>query len=253
LRVLNQAFDHPSQLEEHAGTPLAGGIMQHGYQCGMIWGAVLAAGAEAYRRFGDGPQAQAMAILTARKLVESFRALTTHIDCLDITDIDKSSSTWRMIAYFLLKGGTIRCFRMAAKYAPIAYTDINAALSDTPVEPPSPPVSCTSLLAQKTGLSGRHTVMTSGLAGGIGLCGGACGALGAALWLRSLKNLQQGASKTSFDDPEGSATIDRFLACTGHKFECAKIVGRRFEDIDDHAGYVHDGGCAGIIDALAAS
>jgi len=25
--------------------PLAGGIMQHGYQCGMIWGATLGAGA----------------------------------------------------------------------------------------------------------------------------------------------------------------------------------------------------------------
>ena len=28
--------------------PLAGGIMQHGYQCGMIWGVSLGAGAQAY-------------------------------------------------------------------------------------------------------------------------------------------------------------------------------------------------------------
>jgi hypothetical protein len=253
LRVLNQAFDHPSEPEEHAATPLAGGIMQYGYQCGMIWGATLAAGAEAYRRFGDGPQAQAMAIVAARKLVESFRTLNDHIDCLDITDIDRSSSTWKMITFFLLKGGTIHCFRMAARYAPIAYRDINAAFSDTPVEPPSPPVSCTSLLAQQMGLSGMHRVMASGLAGGMGLCGGACGALGAALWGRALTSLEQGARKIGFNDPKGSATIERFLAATDHEFECTKIVGRRFESIDDHAGYVHDGGCAAIIDALAAT
>ena len=32
--------------------PLAGGFMGYGYQCGMLWGAVLAAGAQAYRIFG---------------------------------------------------------------------------------------------------------------------------------------------------------------------------------------------------------
>ena len=54
--------------------PFAGGIMQHGYQCGMIWGAALAAGAQAYRLFGPGPQAEAMAVIAAQWLVESFRA-----------------------------------------------------------------------------------------------------------------------------------------------------------------------------------
>ena len=29
--------------------PLAGGFMGYGYQCGMLWGAALAAGAQAYR------------------------------------------------------------------------------------------------------------------------------------------------------------------------------------------------------------
>ncbi|MCP4634747.1 MAG: C_GCAxxG_C_C family protein, partial [candidate division Zixibacteria bacterium] len=88
-RVLDQAFDHPLKLEERAVIPLAGGIMQHGYQCGMIWGATLAAGAQAYRLFGPGPQAEAKAIIAAERLVESFRALNKHINCLEITDIDK--------------------------------------------------------------------------------------------------------------------------------------------------------------------
>ena len=64
--VLNRAFDHPLKLEERAAMPFAGGIMQHGYQCGMIWGATLAAGAQAYRLFGAGPQAEAKAILAAQ-------------------------------------------------------------------------------------------------------------------------------------------------------------------------------------------
>jgi len=52
LRVLNNAFDHSLETEENAAMPLAGGIMQYGYQCGMIWGATLAAGAQAYRLLG---------------------------------------------------------------------------------------------------------------------------------------------------------------------------------------------------------
>ena len=35
------------------------------------------------------------------------------------------------------------------------------------------------------------------------------------------------------------------------EFECSEIVGRRFENIDDHATYLHDGGCSEIIEALA--
>ena len=42
LHVLNCAFDRPMGSEEHAAVPLAGGIMQHGHQCGMIWWATLA-------------------------------------------------------------------------------------------------------------------------------------------------------------------------------------------------------------------
>lgn len=45
--------------------PFAGGIMQRGYQCGMIWGAALAAGAEAHRLHGPGPQAETAAIMAA--------------------------------------------------------------------------------------------------------------------------------------------------------------------------------------------
>jgi len=46
-------------------------------------------------------------------------------------------------------------------------------------------------------------------------------------------------------------TIDRFIRSTDFKYECSEIVGRRFENIGDHAGYLRDGGCSEIIEVLA--
>jgi hypothetical protein len=233
--------------------PLAGGIMQHGYQCGMIWGATLAAGAQAYRLLGPGPQAEARAIIAAQRLVKSFRALNNHINCLEITEIDKSSSTMQMIMYFLIKGGTIGCFRMAARYAPVAFSDINTALSKEHIEAPSPPVSCAAMLAQRMGESDMHTVMASGLAGGIGLCGGACGALGAAIWIFGMKNARERGGKVGFKSPKALEVIDKFMKHSDFEFECSKIVGRKFDDIDDHADFLRGGGCSEIIEVLAAN
>jgi len=230
---------------------LAGGVMQHGYQCGMIWGATLAAGAQAYRLHGPGPQAEASAIVAAKRLVETFHALNKNINCLEITDIDKSSSKMQMITFLLIKGGPIGCFRMAAKYAPAAFSEINSSLSEKHVHTPAHPVSCAAALARKMGASDMHTVMAAGLAGGIGLCGGACGALGAAIWFYSMDKIKKGDGKIGFKDSGVQAMIDRFLKCTNCEFECSKIVGREFESVEDHAGYLRDGGCSEIIEELA--
>ncbi|MFC1706573.1 C-GCAxxG-C-C family (seleno)protein [Planctomycetota bacterium] len=73
--------------------PLAGGIAQQGLQCGMLWGATLAAGARAHRLHGSGPRAEAAAITAAQSLVESFRARNNGINCLEITDTDWTKTT----------------------------------------------------------------------------------------------------------------------------------------------------------------
>jgi len=232
--------------------PLAGGIMQHGYQCGMIWGATLAAGAQAYRLLGPGPQAETMAVIAAQRLVETFSAYHGEINCLEITGIDKSSSVLKMIFVYLIKGRTIGCLRMTAKYAKDAFSEINSAFSGKHIEASSPPVSCAAMLAQKMGLSDMQTVMAAGLAGGIGLCGGACGALGAAIWIFGMNSIKGGGSKIGYKDPGALDIINRFLKCTEYEFECSEIVGRKFENIDDHAGYLRDGGCSKIIEVLAA-
>jgi len=250
--VLNRAFDHPMTDEEQASSPLAGGIMQHGYQCGMLWGVALAAGAQAYRLFGAGPLAQARAIVAAGRLVESFRAQNHEINCLEITEINEKTTAMQMVRFFLIKGGAVGCFRMAGRFGPLAYREIDAALAEDPGEVPPAPVSCSALLAQRMGACELHTVMAAGLAGGIGLCGGACGALGAAIWMAAMKSLKEGAQRVPFKSPGALETIDRFLKCTDYEFECSKIVGRTFESVSDHACHLREGGCSKLIEVLAA-
>jgi hypothetical protein len=250
MSVVDCSFDHPLKLEEEASAPLAGGIMQHGFQCGMLWGASLGAGAEAYRRFGSGPQAETMAIMAAQRIVESFQARTQAINCADVTEVDWQDNTG--LLKFFVKGGPIGCFRLAAGYAPEAFRAIETALAEDPGEVPTSPVSCAALLAQKMGVSDMHTVMAAGFAGGIGLCGGACGALAAAIWIITMNSSRDGASKLDFQSPEAMAAIDRFVECTDCEFDCSAIVGRKFENISDHAGHLYAGGCSEIIKALAA-
>ncbi|MEW6187651.1 MAG: C-GCAxxG-C-C family (seleno)protein [Thermodesulfobacteriota bacterium] len=251
MRVLNAAYNHPLPAEEKAVVPLAGGIIQHGYQCGMIWGAALAAGAQAYRLWGPGPQAETMAVMATQKLTTAFRTTNRHINCLELTHIDHTSSTLEMIKYFVFKGGTISCLIMAKKFAATALGEINSALNQEYLVPSSLPVSCAALVARKMGLSDFNSTMAAGLAGGIGLSGGGCGALGTAIWGQGLKSCKGGKDKVEYKSPKASETINNFLKYTGYEFECATIVGRSFQDVGDHADYLRNGGCSKIMDILS--
>ena len=244
--MVDRAFGLERTAEERAAAPLAGGIARNGYQCGMVWGSTLAAGAEAHRRFGAGARAEAVAIEAAQRIVKSFRAQNGAVDCFDLTgtDFESKTQTW----LYLLTGSAVGCFRMAARYAPVAKAEIDAALSLDAIDIPEPPVSCAALAARRLGANAEHATMAAGFAGGIGLCGGACGALGAAVWVGSM-----GAGRDyKALDAKAAPTIARFLAATGGRFECAEIVGRKFESVADHAEFVRDGGCTRVVEALAA-
>jgi hypothetical protein len=243
--VVDRAFGLPRTAEEHAAAPLAGGIAGSGNQCGMVWGATLAAGAEAHRRFGAGSRAEAAAIGAAQRIVTSFRAQNGAVDCFDLTgtDFDSKAETWR----YLLTGKAVGCFRMAARYAPVAKAEIDAALSLDAVDTPEPPVSCAALAARRLGASAEQATMVAGFAGGIGLCGGACGALGAAVWVGSM-----GASGGyQALGAKAKHAMARFLAATDGRFDCAEIVGRRFESVADHAAFLRDDGCSRLVESLA--
>lgn len=224
--------------------------MQHGYQCGMLWGATLAAGAQAHRLLGSGPGAQAAAVRTAQRLVVAFRSRNRSINCFEITET-KMQTGWEILKFFITKGGPIKCFNMTARYAPTALGEIEAALGDEPGDAPPPPVSCAAMLARRLGLSELQATMAAGFAGGIGLSGGACGALGAAVWAINMASPPDRADKMGFKNPRALAAIDGFIQCTGYEFECSAIVGRRFSDVEDHAAHLRGGGCAEILDALA--
>ena len=81
MSVVDDSFNQPLALEEHATMPLAGGMEQMGFQCGQLWGAALAAGAAAYRQFGAGPQAEAASVIATQRLVDSFQTSYKSINC----------------------------------------------------------------------------------------------------------------------------------------------------------------------------
>ena len=85
MGVVDASFGYPLELEEKATMPLAGGIMNYGYQCGMVWGAALAGGAQAYRLFGPEAPAEAAAIHAAQRIVATFRAHNDdEMNCFEI-------------------------------------------------------------------------------------------------------------------------------------------------------------------------
>jgi hypothetical protein len=235
--------------EEGAAMPLAGGLML-GYQCGQPWGATLAAGAESYRRFGETPLAEAKGVIAGQKIIEAFQARARHINCRDITNV-----CWArpgQVVKYLVTGGIIKCFGMAANFAPEAYQAIDAALSVGPINVPSRPISCAAEVLRQSGASGMHQVMAAGFAGGIGLSGEACGALGAAIWKMAMDESRQG-TRNKVIMAKTKDLIDAFLKVSNDVFECAGIVGRNFNSVAEHAGYLHGGGCRRIIETLAAT
>ena len=69
--LLDREFGCVKENEERATDPLAGGIWRRGHQCGMLWGAVLAAGAEAFRRHPDRDRAIGAAMTASRSASSS--------------------------------------------------------------------------------------------------------------------------------------------------------------------------------------
>lgn len=253
MSVVDDSFGLPLKTEEKATMILAGGIAGQGYQCGMLWGAALAAGAQAYRVYGSDSQAETAAIIASQKAVEAFRTRSRNeINCLEITEMNFQGENLLLpILKFFLKGGPIGCFAMAARYAPLAFHEIDAALSEENFAVPSPPVSCTTMLAKKMDASKMHAVMAAGLAGGIGLSGGACGALGTAIWIQAMSRTEEPVG-LDFTASWIDKITKRFVESSDYKFECSEIVGRKFENTHDHAEYICKGGCSNIIDSLAA-
>jgi hypothetical protein len=249
--LLDREFGHLKETEERAADPLAGGLLQAGHQCGMLWGAALAAGAESFRKHDDRDRAIGAAIIAARQLADSFEKRAGSVNCRDVTGCDFASKSglWKA----LLLGRFIRCFRLAGQWAPEAIQAAATGLALAPAGLPEHPLSCASQVVGLMGGSDEEMVMAAGFAGGIGLSGNGCGALAAAIWKTVLELVRKSNWKYSLSDPVTREIMKKFHEASGPETECRKIIGRRFKTIGEHTEFIKSGGCDKLIQVLARS
>jgi hypothetical protein len=246
--LLNREFDQLQESKEHAADSLAGGIMQKGHQCGMLWGSSLAVGAESYRRYNDPVKAGNAAIRTTQHLMDSFTNRTKTVNCREITRCDFSSKL--SMAKYFFSGRFLNCFTLAEKWAPEAIMAANKGLSES-LESTQTPINCASEVVKRMGGSTEESITVSGFAGGLGLSGNACGALSAAIWMKTMKSLRKQNGKSPFPNPEAKNTLNAFIKETNNKMSCCKITGKHFSTVKEHADFVDNGGCDKLMTILA--
>lgn len=248
--ILNREFGHSKPNEEKAIDPLAGGILQAGYQCGMLWGASMALGAEAYRRNNkDFSKATAVAIRATQHIMESFKNRTRCIDCEDFTKTDFKNK-WSLAKYFF-SGKFYSCFKLAEKWAPEAIEAAHEGLSLSDYKKSELTISCASETLKKMGASEEEIVMVAGFAGGMGLSGDGCGALAAAIWKTILELVKADKWKSTLQDPDSNKVLNRFFEASNYKIECHEICGKRFNSMEEHTDFINSGGCENLIEVLA--
>lgn len=256
--LLNCEFSHPQLKEETALNPLAGGILNEGYQCGMLWGAALATGTESYKRHKNKDEAITVAITATQHIVESFIKRTDTVNCREIIGY-KLNTVLGMAGYMLkitLQGmDNSDCFNLAEKWAPEAISAAKKGLDGSPIKLKHQPTSCASLVAQKMGADKEQQVMVAGFAGGLGLSGNGCGALSAAIWMKMIQWIEANPGKdpTFFNNKEAKKILKRFKKRTKSEMLCKNITGKTFNDIDEHSEYILLGGCKELIQVLVSN
>lgn len=256
--LLNREFGHLKDAEERALDPLAGGLMNQGHQCGMLWGATMAVGAESYRRYSDPGQALAVAVTATQHIMDSFVNRTNTVNCREIIGIDLSSvfGLVKFIFKTSIQGMENNvCFNLAEQWSPEAVQSATEGLSEKPIKLTQNPVSCASEVAKKMGANDEEAVMVAGFAGGLGLSGNACGALSAAIWMKTLAWCRENPGKRPpyFNNKGAKEILKSFYKETGSEILCSKISGQRFETIDDHSAFINNGGCKKLMGVLSRS
>ena len=157
FHLLNREFDHQKVNEETAADPLAGGLMQKGHQCGMLWGASLAVGVESYHRYSHPGEAIGIAIEATKNILNSFNKTAGTINCREITkcNMDSFFGMTKYMIKTMLKGmDNSTCFNLAEKWTPEAIESAKIGLSQAKVETSEQALSCASEVVKKMG--GSH-------------------------------------------------------------------------------------------------
>ncbi len=249
--LLDREFGYPMDEEERAIDPMAGGILQQGYQCGMLWGASMAVGAESFRKNEDPGQSTGITILATQHIMKSFVERTNSIECEEITRCDFTNK--KSFLKYMLSGKFVNCFILAGKWAPEALRAAYEGLSPNLDDLPQKSLSCASEVVREMGGSEEEMAMVAGFAGGLGLSGNGCGALAAAVWMNALTYHRNNPGKPAPYDPESNNTLKVFYEETGYEMMCDKICGRHFTTLEEHTEFVRKGGCKKLIGVLAAT
>lgn len=256
--LLNREFGHVNEVEEQALNPLAGGIMNQGYQCGMLWGAALAAGAEAYRQNDTLEDSVIVAVSATQEIIRSFVKRSDTVNCKEIIGYDLTSvfGMARFMLKVTLQGmDNSHCFNLAEQWAPEAIEAAKKGLAYKEFNQTKHVKSCASDVVKKLGGSEDEMAMAAGFSGGLGLSGNACGALSAAIWKRMLDWCRENPDKNPpyFNNKIAKKILKAFNKETDNKILCSEICGRKFTDIEDHSKYIRNDGCKKLMNALANS
>ncbi len=246
--LLNREFGNSLEIEERAADPLAGGIMKEGYQCGMLWGASLAVGAEAFKTCTHRSQAIAVSIEATRLLMDNFETHESSTQCREITKCDFNNNL--SLAKYMLSGRFLHCFQLAEDWAPEAVSMAKKAFQDKPYDFERT-MSCATEVARRMGASEKEMVMVAGFAGGLGLSGSGCGALSAAIWMNALSWCRKHKSGSAYKDPEAKEILYEFRLLTDDKFLCDDISQTHFNSVKEHTDFLQQGGCSELIEELS--
>jgi hypothetical protein len=254
--LLNREFDNRNEEYEKAADLLAGGVFNTGHQCGMLWGSALAIGAESHRRYSQPDQATRAAINATQHVLDSFAQQTQTHNCREITHCDLTTITGmtKLIAKTFLTGFVYSpCFNLARRWAPEAIEAAKTGLEQPSANSMKPAVSCASEVVRLMGGSDQEVAMVAGFAGGMGLSGNACGALSAAIWMKTLSWCRKNPGKSIpyYNNPLAIHIFNVFKKESGSMLLCQKITGQQFWTIDEHTGFIKNGGCGSLIKTLA--
>ena len=235
--------------------PLRVVYMRKGHQCGMLWGASLAVGAEATHRTSSINEARTLAITTTQGVVDSFVRRTNTVNCKEITGVDQS--TLLGLVKFMIKTlatgmDDSLCFNLAEAWAPEAIASGKEGLEEKSNDHCDNQVNCASLVAEGLGASKEEATMVAGFAGGLGLSGKGCGALATAIWYKTLQWCRENPGKRPpmFINKDISNLIKVFEKSTKGELECQKITGQTFDNTSAHSAFIHSGGCKELIASL---
>lgn len=252
--LINEHFNDEHDAIEKACDPLAGGIMNQGHQCGMLWGASLALGKKMAEAYAYPDEAIPKVVYLTERIMESFEETAGTTICNDIIEIDisKTSGLLKFIVKTTFQGNKKnRCFALAEDWYPEAIETIAIAMGDDIPEIKNAET-CTSRLMFEMGGSPEDEIMVAGWGGGIGLSGHGCGALATAIWkvTKQWCDKHPGKNPPYFNNRPAKNLLKSFKELTGGTLVCKEICGRSFDGLEEHMEYIEKGGCDKLISLL---